>query len=156
MIDLFYYNWQVRDDWFQWCENISHEELTFMRNGGMGSFLKTLFHVIDCEQLWTHQMQGTSVLKKEFNSFSTLEEVSEFSQSTRMITKNFLMNWNKEQEDKLLYITRKDGSVLSFPYGKVIRHLISHEIHHIGQLSIWSRELGLKPVNSDLIIREYI
>ncbi|MBU5211710.1 DinB family protein [Heyndrickxia oleronia] len=101
-------------------------------------------------------MQGTSVLKKEFNSFSTLEEVSEFSQSTRMITKNFLMNWNKEQEDKLLYITRKDGSVLSFPYGKVIRHLISHEIHHIGQLSIWSRELGLKPVNSDLIIREYI
>ena len=38
MIDLFYYNWQVRDDWFQWCENISHEELTFMRNGGMGSF----------------------------------------------------------------------------------------------------------------------
>lgn len=127
-----------------------------MRNGGMGSFLKTLFHVIDCEQLWIHQMQGTAVLKKEFNSFSTLEEVREFSESTRMITKNFLMNWNKEQEEKLLYITRKDGSVLSFPYGKVIRHLISHEIHHIGQLSIWSRELGLKPVNSDLIIREYI
>ncbi|MBL5766415.1 hypothetical protein B5V88_11960 [Heyndrickxia sporothermodurans] len=39
--------------------------------------------------------------------------------------------------------------------GKIIRHLISHEIHHIGQLSIWSRELELKPVNSDLIIRVY-
>lgn len=33
--------------------------------------------------------------------------------------------------------------------------MITHEVHHIGQLSIWARELQLKPISSDLIIRNY-
>ncbi|HDR5875335.1 TPA: damage-inducible protein DinB, partial [Bacillus anthracis] len=28
-----------------------------------------------------------------------------------------------------------------------------HEIHHIGQLSIWARELNLRPVSANLIGR---
>ncbi len=32
-----------------------------------------------------------------------------------------------------------------------MRHLIAHEIHHIGQLSIWSREMGIEPVSASLI-----
>lgn len=43
MQDMFYYNWQVRDDWFHWCNNLSEKELTKQREGGMGSFLKTYF-----------------------------------------------------------------------------------------------------------------
>lgn len=31
-----------------------------------------------------------------------------------------------------------------------MRHAIAHEIHHIGQLSIWARELGRKPVSVTL------
>lgn len=27
--------------------------------------------------------------------------------------------------------------------GEILRHLIAHEIHHMGQLSIWVRDLGL-------------
>lgn len=156
MQDMFYYNWQVRDDWFHWCNNLSEKELTKQREGGMGSFLKTLFHIVDCEQLWINQMNGTPVTQKDFESVFTLQEVKEFSQSTKSLTQKFLFTWEKELEEKLLYITRKDRTVLSFTYGKIIRHLISHEIHHIGQLSIWSRQIGLKPVNSDLIIRDYI
>ncbi|MDQ0913885.1 putative damage-inducible protein DinB [Paenibacillus sp. V4I5] len=38
-------------------------------------------------------------------------------------------------------------------YGEVMWHVIAHEIHHIGQLSIWSREIGKKPVTANLIGR---
>ncbi|MEJ9126963.1 DinB family protein, partial [Bacillus cereus] len=27
MYTLFQYNWQVRDDWFKWCEQLSEEDL---------------------------------------------------------------------------------------------------------------------------------
>ncbi|QWH42653.1 hypothetical protein EXW53_12305 [Bacillus mycoides] len=37
--------------------------------------------------------------------------------------------------------------------GEVLRHVIVHEIHHIGQLSIWARELNLQPVSANLIGR---
>jgi uncharacterized damage-inducible protein DinB len=32
-----------------------------------------------------------------------------------------------------------------------MRHVIAHQIHHIGQLSIWSRELGKPPVSANVI-----
>lgn len=32
-----------------------------------------------------------------------------------------------------------------------MRHTIALEIHHIGQLSIWARELGRNPVSANLI-----
>lgn len=38
--------------------------------------------------------------------------------------------------------------------GRILRHLIAHEIHHIGQLSIWSREMGIEPVSASLIDRD--
>ena len=44
---LFRYNWMVREQWYQWCEDVSEEELLKARIGGVGSILKTLFHVAD-------------------------------------------------------------------------------------------------------------
>lgn len=35
-----------------------------------------------------------------------------------------------------------------------MRHMIAHEIHHIGQLSVWAREIGKKPVSANLIGKE--
>ncbi len=40
----------------------------------------------------------------------------------------------------------------NFACGDVMRHMIAHEIHHIGQLWIWSRELGENPVTANLIL----
>jgi uncharacterized damage-inducible protein DinB len=38
-------------------------------------------------------------------------------------------------------------------HGEVLRHVIAHEIHHVGQLSIWTKELGIKPVSANFIER---
>lgn len=38
MLNMFSYNWQVRDDWFDWSQQISIEELTKKRTGGMGVY----------------------------------------------------------------------------------------------------------------------
>ena len=43
--------------------------------------------------------------------------------------------------------------VWSHIHGEIIRHTIAHEIHHIGQLSIWAREMGKAPVSANLIRR---
>ncbi len=52
MLKLFQYNWQVRDDWFTFCEDMSDEELLKKRVGGFGSILHTLFHIVDVECMW--------------------------------------------------------------------------------------------------------
>jgi hypothetical protein len=37
---------------------------------------------------------------------------------------------------------------------KILHHIIALEIHHIGQLSIWSRELELQPASANFVGRE--
>ncbi|MPQ27207.1 hypothetical protein GA512_19800 [Bacillus paralicheniformis] len=37
--------------------------------------------------------------------------------------------------------------------GGVLRHLIAHEIHHIGQISVWAREMNRVPVSASYVGR---
>ncbi|MGE8205714.1 DinB family protein [Heyndrickxia sp. NPDC080065] len=144
MYMFFEYNWQVRDEWFQWCENISEEELILPRDGGVGSILKTLFHIVDVEQAWINGLQGNPEYHYNFKDYPSLSSVKELSNNCRLKVKDFVQNWSKEIEKQKLD---------DFTYAEVIRHVIAHEIHHIGQLSVWSRELGLSPVSANLIGR---
>ncbi|TLS37120.1 DinB family protein [Pseudalkalibacillus caeni] len=155
MVEMFRYNWQVREEWFEWCKEIPGEELVKQRTGGSGSILKTLFHVADCEQIWINQMQGTPVIVKDVQRISSLEEVMAFSTETKSQTEEFLRSWNEEMEEKTFQMKRRNGGSYTFTYGKIMRHIITHEIHHIGQLSVWAREIDKKPVSSDLIFKEF-
>ncbi len=47
----------------------------------MKSFLHTLFHVIDCEQIWVHQMLGKPVIKKDIQTIQSLQEVKEYART---------------------------------------------------------------------------
>jgi len=38
---------------------------------------------------------------------------------------------------------------------EIFHHIIAHEIHHIGQLSVWSREIELTPVPANFIGRKF-
>lgn len=50
-------------------------------------------------------------------------------------------------------IPQWETELVSYTCGEVMRHVIAHEIHHIGQLSIWAREMDLKPVSANYIGR---
>ncbi|TFD99454.1 DinB family protein [Jeotgalibacillus salarius] len=155
MIDLFLYNWQVRDDWFEWCKSLPEEELHAERKGGMGSLFQNLVHIIDCELLWMKDLIKDPVTYEPREMISTLEDIIVYSDFTKDVTQHALSTWNDGIENRSIQITSRNGKVHSFTYEKVIKHLITHEVHHIGQLSVWAREIGRKPVSSDLIARGY-
>jgi len=99
-------------------------------------------------------MLGIPVSERKFDTTCTLEVVKEFSLITREMTKDFIKDWTVQKDSEILEINSKNGRSITFPYRKLLSHIISHEIHRIGQLSIWARELDKKPVNCDLLIRD--
>ena len=60
----------------------------------------------------------------------------------------FKNQWTAEQADKILNIDLGNDNRVYCTHGEAIRHIIAHEIHHIGQLSIWAREIGMEPISS--------
>jgi uncharacterized damage-inducible protein DinB len=147
---LFYYNWQVRDDWFKWCEQLTEEELLRKRVGGVGSILETLFHIVDVEYSWISALQEKEDNEPQFKDYQSIKKVKALSNSYRRELEEFLQIWSGDLEYKILKASWTDKI---YTYGEVLRHVIVHEIHHIGQLSIWARELNLQPVSANLIGR---
>ncbi|KFN04124.1 DUF664 domain-containing protein [Bacillus clarus] len=147
---LFRYNWQVRDEWFEWCKQLPEKELLYKRVGGVGSILQTLFHIVDVEYSWINDLQGKEDVEPKFKDYQSLQKVQELSSVYRRELEVFLKTWSEDVENKIVKVSWTNKT---YKYGEVLRHVIAHEIHHIGQLSIWSRELDLKPVSANLIGR---
>lgn len=153
MKDFFEYNWQVRDEWIDWCKQLPNEDLLKDRTGGVGSILYTLFHIIDGEYSWVRGIQGKEDIVVEFNDYNTVEMVKFLSDTFRNEIAEFL---NKKNLDELkeemvsVHWNKED----KYSVEEILHHIIAHEIHHIGQLSVWSRELDLKPVSANLIGRK--
>ncbi|MFB5660954.1 DinB family protein [Alteribacillus sp. HJP-4] len=154
MQKLFQYNWQVRNDWFAWCENVPEEELLKKRTGGAGSILYTLFHIIDVEYSWLQDLQGKQAPEEPpFHNYNSLERVRELSNIYHQEVEPFVSSWTDEMESLIHLDTNAEGRTIRLRHGEVMRHVIAHEIHHVGQLSIWAREMNRKPITANLIER---
>jgi len=58
MITLFRYNWQVRDEWFDWCKQFSHEDFIQARTGGLGSILERQLQCVFRESCCGFSLNG--------------------------------------------------------------------------------------------------
>lgn len=116
-----------------------------MRSGGVGGILHTLFHIIDVEGSWIRIMQGKPDFQERFEDYRSLERVKELDAFFKKDDEEFVLGWENELENQLVQDTNPDGSVETLTWGEIVRHAIAHEIHHMGQLSVWSREIGETP-----------
>lgn len=152
MINFFEYNWQVRDECFEWCHQLSIKELTKDRIGGVGSILYTLFHIIDVEYSWLRGIQGKEDVVVQFEDYHTLNKVKSLSDTCRKEIAEFLKLGVTELKKELVSVSWDKNN---YTVDEILHHIITHEIHHIGQLSVWARELELSPVSANFIGRKF-
>jgi uncharacterized damage-inducible protein DinB len=140
----------VRDEWFELCKQISNDELMRKRIGGEGGILSTLFHIVDVENSWIRGIQGKPDIQVNFDKYNSIQQIRDLSDSWRCEIKLFLETWKNDFEHEIVVVPWTEGR---YTKGEILRHVIAHEIHHIGQLSIWVRDIGFPPVSANYIGR---
>ncbi|WP_136604905.1 DinB family protein [Paenibacillus dokdonensis] len=150
MKSWFEYNWQVRDEWFEVYSQLPTEELIKERTGGVGSILKTFFHIADVELSWIRAIEGLEDWEPLYEDYPTLEAVKDLSDGCRKQILDILSNADVSKESTVVRVSWRNEPLV---YGEVLRHVIAHEIHHIGQLSVWAKELDIKRVSANFIDR---
>ncbi|WP_042419298.1 DinB family protein [Geomicrobium sp. JCM 19038] len=143
MLKLFEYNWKIRESWFDWCREVPHEELTIDRVRGVGNILYTLFHIVEVEYSWLRVIRGEEDIVVKYADHQSLDQIQALSN-----------RFHQEINQGLHSLTNRDlVNEVSVPWDNsvqtvddILHHMVVHEIHHSGQLSIWSRELGRQPV----------
>ncbi|GIP17519.1 DNA damage-inducible protein DinB [Paenibacillus montaniterrae] len=153
MKSLFQYNWKIRDEWFQCLELVPITELLKERNTGVGSIFKTLFHIIDVEYSWIRALQNKTDLIFDINEYKDINSLNVLSDELRIEVKEYIDNWSSNLEFEVVTPSWIDRTYYK---GEILRHIIVHEIHHTGQLSIWSKEIGMPVVSSNFIGRDLI
>ncbi|QRF31040.1 DinB family protein [Bacillus safensis] len=151
MNKFFEYNWQIRDEWVNWCNQLTTEELLQDRIGGVGSILYTLFHIIDVEYSWIRGIQGKEDVVLDFDDYKTLAKVKTLSMTLRLEIVEFLKSHLDEKQDRMVTVPWDEDE---YTKNEILHHIIAHEIHHIGQLSVWAREKQLTPVSANFIGRK--
>ncbi len=149
-LPLFRYNWKVREEYFERLAALPANELMKPRVGGFGSILRTLAHIVLVEQDWIRRMLEVVVIPHDVNAFATLGKIKQLSDETRSDVESFFSDWDAEKESKF-YEEEWEGEIYRLSYPDVTAHTMVHEIHHIGQLSVWLREAGVEPPATDII-----
>jgi uncharacterized damage-inducible protein DinB len=150
MIHMFRYNWAVRSELFEVMSQMPAEELLKERHTGQGSIMKTVYHIIDVEYSWMMALEGSREIATTYEEYCTVDRLRALSDRFRQDVERCLNQWTPERETAWL---PTPWSKETFRQGEVLRHVIAHEIHHMGQISSWVRASGYTPANADFIRR---
>jgi len=153
MKSLLLYNWEVREDYFRLFEGLPIEELVKDRHAGQGSILQTLVHIIDVEYSWMCALMGKPEIQFDVAEYGDLPSLVALSNRLRAEIREDL---NKVEMSSLEheYVT-PPWMTQTFSKTEILKHMIIHEIHHAGQLSLWARELGIAPPSTNFIGRDF-
>lgn len=141
-LSLMFKHWvQVRSDLMSTIDRFNPDELTFAPFKGSWPVGQIMLHIADCEDNWLY-----GVVQGELEPwvFSKLEEypaipiIKEALERAHNRTTSFLLNLEEDDLAK----EYKTTSGEEYSLGWIIWHVLEHEIHHRGELSLCLGMLG--------------
>lgn len=132
---------QVRVDLLATIDKFTHDELTFVPFKGSWPVGKIMLHIAETEDFWFH-----SVVRGELDAsidyslaeYPTTAAIKGALDRARSRTIPFLDSLTELDLDTLY--TMRSGEALSLRW--IIWHVLEHEIHHRGELSLALGLLG--------------
>ncbi|HZQ51469.1 MAG TPA: DinB family protein [Bryobacteraceae bacterium] len=148
---LRYHRWatmQVMDESAQ----LPSEQLLKNLHGSFLSIYDTLVHLYQADSIWLDRLhqQPTGALEK----YAVPGCMYEFRDAWTQVQDKMLA-WAQELDEQGWQRTLSYRTRAGVPYDsqvwQIILHVVNHGTHHRGQVTTMLRQLGIKPLNLDLI-----
>ncbi len=132
--------------------SLTGEQFTRNLGSSFGSVRDTLVHLYGAEWVWNERIQGRSptalVSGATFPDFASvrvkLEEMDRYYI-------DFVSRLTPEDLDRVMHYKSFAGDAFSNPLWQSLHQLTNHASYHRGQVVTMLRQLGVKPVSTDLI-----
>jgi uncharacterized damage-inducible protein DinB len=150
---LFEYEEWANDRTLKACATLTPDQFTRNLGSSFSSVRDTLFHIAGAQWIWSERLRGRSPAAP-FDSPGAYRDVD----ALRAL-------WDKVERPLIAHIQTLSaadlGTVLEYrtlggqesrsPMWQVLQHLANHGTYHRGQVTTLLRQLGAKPVSTDLI-----
>jgi uncharacterized damage-inducible protein DinB len=152
MLSLFQFNQWANQRVLGACSALSDEQFTRALGSSFPSVRDTLAHLYGAEWIWYERLFGRSSsslpIPSDFPDVTALRKKLE-GQDEQFI--QYISKITPADLDRVFQYKNLAGTELSNPLWQMLQHVANHSTYHRGQVITLLRQLGAKPVSTDLI-----
>jgi uncharacterized damage-inducible protein DinB len=124
------------------CAGLNEEQFTRDLGSSYRSVRDTLVHIMLVEWLWLERWHGRSP-----TSYSVRARWSEIERNLL----DYVASLTPEEVQRVVHHKTTAGVPQAQPLWQMLQHLVNHGTYHRGQVATMLRQLGAKPIATDLI-----
>ena len=151
--DLFAFNRWANTRMLGALAALSAEEFSRDLKSSHPSVRDTVLHVMGSEWIWLSRWLGTSPtgMPPEWSGY-TLEQIALEWDALQAAQTAFLEKLTDRELDRLVSYRNLAGEDHTNILWQLLRHMVNHSSYHRGQVTTMLRQLGHKPVATDLVV----
>lgn len=149
---LFDYNAWSNQRVLEAAEQLSDEQFTKPLGSSFSSVRDTLMHICGAEWIWLERFHGRSPSSIPNNSdVQTLTALREHWRPQTEQLLSFVNGLTQNELDCVFEYKTINFGVYKNPLWQSLQHLANHGTYHRGQVATLLRQLGAKPILTDLM-----
>jgi len=149
---LFQFNLWADQRMLDACSKLAEEQFTRNLGSSFGSVRDTLAHLYGAEWVWNERIEGRSptalVSGSTFPDYVTMR--AKLEEMDRYFI-HYVSRLTQQDLDRVMHYKSFSGQEFSNPLWQSLHQLTNHASYHRGQIVTMLRQLGAKPVSTDLI-----
>jgi uncharacterized damage-inducible protein DinB len=149
---LYEYNSWANHRTLDSCASLTPEQFTRDMGSSFGSVRDTLVHILGAEWIWLERWHGRVPAGLPVaRDFPDLESVRRRWTEVERDLIDYIASLTPEDLQRTIQFKTLAGVPISQPLWPCLQHLANHSTYHRGQIATLLRQLGAKPVSTDLI-----
>lgn len=149
---LFQYNQWADRRMLDACGSLSNEQFTRNLGSSFSSVRDTAAHLYGAEYVWNERIHGRSPTALVSGAgFPDLASVRAKIEEMDAYFIDYVSKLTQQDLDRVIRYKGFTGEEFSNPLWQSLHQLTNHASYHRGQITTLLRQLGVKPVSTDLI-----
>jgi len=149
---LFDYNDWANQRSMEGAAQLSNEQFIKPLGSSFPSVRDTLVHICSAEWVWLERCQGrTPATFPDLSSIQTLSVLRDHWAAQAEPLRVFTRELEQEDLDRVMEYKTFNFGAYKNPVWQSLQHLANHGTYHRGQVATLLRQLGVKPVLTDLM-----
>jgi uncharacterized damage-inducible protein DinB len=149
---LYDYNFWANHRILNACTPLTPEQLSRDLKSSFPSVRATLEHIMWAEWLWLERWKGSSHSGSSVEKFADLAAIRTRWNQVEADLQGFVRGLSAADLDRVLTYRNTKGQEFANPMAHMLQHLANHGTYHRGQIIMMLRQLGAKPIDTDLIV----
>jgi uncharacterized damage-inducible protein DinB len=149
---LFQYNAWADRRLLEACGQLTNEQFTRSLGSSFSSVRDTLAHLYGAEWVWNERFRGHSpTALPGGQAFPDLASIRAKLEEMDQYLIDYVSKLSQQDLDRVMVYKTFGGQEFSNPLWQSLHQLTNHGTYHRGQVVTMMRQLGVKPVSTDLI-----